>query len=118
MDIIYYEEGVFEVSLTVTNSEGTDTKTIAGYITVNDTLVNVDNNLINNIREYPNPVVDIASFSSPEITSVEIYDMTGRLIIRRNNNKIDMSGMNAGVYFAIGFDRYDYPIYRGKIIKN
>jgi len=115
--IVYNEEGVFEVSLTVTNSEGADTKTIAGYVMVNDTLVNIDDNAINTIRVYPNPVLDIASFSSPEITSLEIYDMMGRLTIRRLNNKIDMTGMKSGVYFVIGFDKYNKPLYKGKIIK-
>ncbi|MBN3034226.1 MAG: T9SS type A sorting domain-containing protein [Bacteroidales bacterium] len=35
--ILYLDEGTFDVTLTVTNTEGTDTKTIAGYITVNAT---------------------------------------------------------------------------------
>ncbi|MCD4664512.1 MAG: T9SS type A sorting domain-containing protein, partial [Bacteroidales bacterium] len=42
-DILYNVEGVFGVSLTVSNSEGSDTKTITGYITVSEaTLPEVD----------------------------------------------------------------------------
>ena len=70
------------------------------------------------INLYPNPVMDIATFSSEEITSFEIYDMTGALIFRSENNKVDMSGMKPGIYFVIGFDKHSYPLYKGKIIKN
>lgn len=70
------------------------------------------------ISLYPNPVKDIATFSSEEITSFEIFDMTGALILRRRGNIVDMSGMRPGVYFVIGFDKYYDPLYRGKIIKN
>ncbi len=37
--IVYEQEGVYEVSLTVSNSEGTDTKTITTYITVDEEMV-------------------------------------------------------------------------------
>ncbi len=69
------------------------------------------------ISLYPNPVIDIATFSSEEVTSIEIYDMKGTLIIRRSSNKVDMSGMKSGLYFAIGFDKNLYPLFKGKIIK-
>lgn len=70
-----------------------------------------------NYSIYPNPVKDIAAFSSEEITSIEIYDMMGKLILRRNSNKVDMSNLNPGIYFVIGFDKYFYPLYKGKVIK-
>jgi len=44
--------------------------------------------------------------------------MIGALIIRRRDNKVDMSGMKPRVYFAIGFDKYNYPLYKGKIVKD
>jgi PKD repeat protein len=37
--IVYLEEGIYDVSLTVTNAEGTDTKTLEDYITVSETAV-------------------------------------------------------------------------------
>ncbi len=69
------------------------------------------------ISLYPNPVKDIATLSSEEITSIEIYDMKGTLIIRRKTNKVDMSGMKSGIYFVIGFDKNNFALYKGKIIK-
>jgi len=70
------------------------------------------------INLYPNPVTDIATFSSEKITSIEIYNMLGALIIRRDNNKVDMSGLKSGMYFVIGFDNKNVAIYKGRIIKD
>ncbi|HZK07064.1 MAG TPA: T9SS type A sorting domain-containing protein, partial [Bacteroidales bacterium] len=69
------------------------------------------------ISLYPNPVNDIATFSAEEITFFELYDLMGKLIMRRNSNTIDMTNLHPGVYFVIGFDRYSDPLYKGKIIK-
>jgi len=41
--IVYMNEGTYDVTLTVTNSEGTDTKTISGYITVGASVLPVVN---------------------------------------------------------------------------
>ena len=70
------------------------------------------------ISLYPNPVKDIAAFSSEEIIFFELYDLTGKLIIRRKSNTIDMTNLNPGIYFVIGFDKYSYPLYKGKVVKN
>ena len=69
------------------------------------------------INLYPNPVRDVATFSSNEIVSFEIYNPTGALIIRRKNNKVDMSGKKPGMYFVIGFDKNKHVLYKGKLIK-
>ena len=66
---------------------------------------------------YPNPVQEMATFSSNEIAAYELYDMAGALILSRNGVKVDLSGMKAGVYIVFGFDKYGYPLYKGKIIK-
>ena len=59
----------------------------------------------------------MATFSSEEITSFELYDLMGALIIRRNSNKVDMSNLNSGNYFVIGFDKNNYPLHKGKTVK-
>ena len=69
------------------------------------------------IQAYPNPVKDILHFSSSEITSIEIYDLMGALIARRNSNIVDMSKMPSGIYFVIGFDKNNRALYKGKVIK-
>ena len=70
------------------------------------------------INLYPNPVTDIAIFTSEEITFIEIYNMMGALILRRDDHKVDMSGMKPGTYFVVGFDKHNEPLYKGKIVKN
>ena len=60
----------------------------------------------------------MATFSSVEFTSYELFDLMGALIIKRNSNKVDMSNLNSGIYFVIGFDKDKHPLYKGKIIKN
>ena len=67
---------------------------------------------------YPNPVHDMATFSSEDIVSFELYDMMGKLLTRRNGNTIDMTNMTPGIYFVNGFDKSGNLLYKGKIIKN
>ena len=69
------------------------------------------------ISLYPNPVKDIATFSSEEITSIEIYNMMGALIVRRIDYKVDMTGMKSGMYFVIGLDKHSEPLYKGRVVK-
>ena len=69
------------------------------------------------ISLYPNPVKDLATFSSSEITSLEIYDLMGAIIERRNGNKVNMSNLPSGIYFVIGFDKNSAALYLGKVVK-
>jgi len=69
------------------------------------------------IKAYPNPVKDVLSFSTDAITSIEIYDMMGALIIKGKSNKVDISKITAGIYFVIGFDKNNSALHQGKIIK-
>ncbi len=56
--IIFENEGVFEVSLTVTNPDGSDTKTVAGYITVVEGLL---------------PTVNFTSNVSTQCSNAPVY---------------------------------------------
>jgi len=69
------------------------------------------------ISIYPNPVKDLATFSSDEITSFELYDIMGKIIIGQVGNKVDMTNLNPGIYFVIGFDKHKHALHKGKIIK-
>ena len=60
----------------------------------------------------------MATFSLEEINSFELYDLMGALIIRRNSNKVDMTNLNPGIYFVVGFDKDNHALYKGKVIKN
>jgi len=82
-----------------------------------DAIINVEIYVAENYSIYPNPVTDIATFSSKDITSIELFDLMGALIIRRMNNKVDISNLNPGIYFVIGYDIHLKPLYKGKVIK-
>ena len=63
--------------------------------------LSTDNLLNNNITIYPNPVIDLININtSLTILEVEIYDVLGKRLnyIKINNRKIDVSGVNSGVY--------------------
>jgi len=70
-----------------------------------------------NYSIHPNPVLNIAMFSSPEITSFELFDMMGKMINRQNSNTIDITNLEPGMYFVVGFDKNKHHLYKGKIIK-
>jgi len=70
-----------------------------------------------NYSIYPNPVNDMATFSSEDIISFELCDMAGTLITKRNSNNVDMSNLNQGIYFVTGFDKHDKALYKGRVIK-
>lgn len=63
--------------------------------------LSTDNLLNNNITIYPNPVIDLININtSLTILEVEIYDVLGKRLnyIKVSNRKIDVSGVNSGVY--------------------
>jgi hypothetical protein len=63
--------------------------------------LSTDNLFNNNITIYPNPVIDLININtSLTILEVEIYDVLGKRLnyIKVNNRKIDVSGVNSGVY--------------------
>lgn len=68
----------------------------------------------NNITAYPNPTTDFWQVeSASEITSIEIIDMTGKLVLeifpKENMVRISASGLTIGTYTA--------KIYRGETVK-
>lgn len=59
--------------------------------------------LKNNISVYPNPVRNVLNVNtnSQIIASIEIYDVSGKLIISKNNEfSIDVSNVENGIYFC------------------
>lgn len=49
---------------------------------------------------YPNPATDYIMISAQNAATVEIYDMTGRMVLTSTESKIDVRGLDAGVYFV------------------
>jgi len=101
--VIYLEPGTFDVSLTVENAFGSDTKTIEDCIIVDSTIgiAEMEND---GFVVFPNPVSnDILNINADElILDYQLYDYTGKLIAtstqKSNRLKIDMQAYETGLY--------------------
>ena len=49
---------------------------------------------------YPNPATEVLYVNAENLKNVEIYDMTGRSVMTSTMNVIDLSGVEAGIYFV------------------
>ncbi|WP_329805743.1 DUF7619 domain-containing protein [Flavobacterium facile] len=70
--------------------------------TIQNTLGLQENELLNTISVYPNPVKDMLHFQTKEkVLKVEIYDVAGRIVSSKSiiENKINLSELKAGNYF-------------------
>ncbi len=78
------------------------------YLLIDDVVVNVqgsnsgiNENNASSIALYPNPTTGILNITAEDVNSVEVYDITGRVVMMRGaENTIDMSELEAGVYFV------------------
>ncbi|MCD4745002.1 MAG: Omp28-related outer membrane protein [Bacteroidales bacterium] len=111
-DIFYNQSGTYEVSLTVTNQNGSSTETKSDYITVginglNDQTVKSDDFLI-----YPNPTNGIFNIENENINTenfkVYVANSLGNTLYNvvinnkaKNNFQIDISNQPKGIYYLI-----------------
>lgn len=71
----------------------------------------------NKLNVFPNPTNNFINIETTEqIESLTIIDITGRLVLLENNKVIDLSMLNAGIYFLRVKTNNDYFI--KTIIKN
>jgi len=53
-----------------------------------------------NVKVYPNPATDYIMVETMGTSAVQIYDMTGRLVLTSTETKIDVRSLETGVYFV------------------
>jgi YVTN family beta-propeller protein len=104
--VTYPDDGSFDVTLTVTNASGDDTKTEIDYITV-DTLTFLETNGKNiHLSIFPNPAsdyvyVEIENLSDNQFT-LSLFNVQGRFIssveLKNEKNKIEISNLPIGIY--------------------
>ena len=122
--IIYEAEGVFDVSLTVTNPNGSDTKTEEDYISVLPLSLIDDLGNQNTFHIQPNPVKDVLTViqkgNGNGGFSAFIFNAQGRFLMTKKldekETRFDMSEFESGLYFLkIGTTQNEKII---KFIKN
>ena len=69
------------------------------------------------IEVSPNPVIDLLIIGSKDDLVIKLYDNTGKYIFTTNNKSIDISKLNAGIYFIQIFDLNLQLLKSEKIIK-
>ena len=74
-----------------------------GGFSSNGTL-NIDDNNVSKLAIYPNPASDILNIQNAESSTIQIFDITGKLLISRsnisNNAQIDVASLTTGTYFV------------------
>jgi hypothetical protein len=63
------------------------------------TLTISDDDLLDNIRVFPNPTMDYINIISPDTYNAEIFNATGQKLISTSKNKIDIRFISNGNYF-------------------
>ena len=102
--IAYSLQGVYDVTLTVTNEGGTNTLIKQDYITV-DHVTGLKENSNEEISLFPNPAKDALKVQSPEIIyNISIVNILGAVVIESSPNTVsfnlDLSSFNSGIYFV------------------
>ena len=99
----YAMPGTYTVCLTVTSSCGTNQACFD--VTVDEDDSAIDENFMAYVNVYPNPANELVNFqiTTAKLKSIEIVDVTGRLIANASVNtemtQFDISEFNDGTYF-------------------
>ncbi len=107
--IVYADHGAYDVSLTVFNDFGQDTKTMTDYIIVGSVGLNEPSGKESGLYVYPNPTTGMVNvlFSEgiPDVITLEIYNAIGNKVLsmqEKSNGtqgfRVDLSDRPAGIY--------------------
>ncbi|MBN2779181.1 MAG: T9SS type A sorting domain-containing protein [Bacteroidales bacterium] len=101
--VTYAAEGVYDVTLVVSNDGGSDEITMYDYITI-DNGTGINDNLTNNVKLYPNPATNQISVEAEGLKSVSVIDMLGKVVFTveaiANKETIDISSLGKANYFV------------------
>lgn len=96
--VTYNSEGIYQVSLTCTNSVGSNTVTKTSYISVlsNTAVATVPEEIVS---FYPNPTKGLVTIQTNKDFEVELHATSGALVLKdQNTSSIDLSNLSKGLY--------------------
>lgn len=103
--ISYPAMGVYEVSLTVTGPEGTDTETKTAYIHVGTTNINEEVPNSGHLKAYPNPTNGTVTLELPgQECDIRVHNIQGQTVLNQKAHgpfcKLDLGSLQKGAYFV------------------
>ena len=100
-EVTYDLEGVYDVTLTVSDGTNSNTITKDDYIEV-DHITGISNNGKSGVSLFPNPASDEIIIRNVNGANVKIYNIDGQLMIAHENvsgvYKIDITNLENGIY--------------------
>lgn len=69
------------------------------YYSLLDNL-NVNDVATTKFKVYPNPTSDFIYIDSENVSDVKIYDLTGKMLLKSNSNKINIQKLKPGIYLV------------------
>jgi PKD repeat protein len=118
-EVVYSSGGIFSVTLTVTNPNGSNTLTRDNYISVSG--IGIDEGRPEHLLVYPNPATDKIMIEAEWIIPhVMILDVFGKCLLRKQINAksglIDVTFLTSGIYI-LSIKTDAVQIYRKIVIK-
>ena len=110
----YWPGGTGKWSINKMNLDGTDSEKISNCsaLGIYDEFDNLEKLI------FPNPSNGIISVNFDAEFVLEIYDLTGRLLLKANTKQIDISHLNIGIYTVLLKDANNKLVKSEKLLKN
>ena len=72
---------------------------------INKDYQGIEENLVDNVTVYPNPATDVIRIDVDtrlieSVQRVDVYDITGQIVISSTKTEINVSGLKSGMYFV------------------
>jgi PKD repeat protein len=99
--VTYLIEGVYDVTLTVSNGINTNTTVKQDYIMV-DHLTGIGNVNQTSVNIFPNPTNGLVYITGTGASKINVYNATGNRVASYsdfNGNSLDLSELENGIYF-------------------
>ena len=108
--------GMYDITVSGGSDNNYDFTYQNGTLTIDEVLGLLNKN---NIKVYPNPVVDYLSISDQSVSTIEIFDLRGMRVLSQSvDGEVDLTNLDAGSYMIQLRDKSEKLIYTGRVIKN